>query len=270
MKRRLRPGTEPLRRGGVCRDRWGQVWVPPALARAVLRTPRCPVPASPRRPPRCPTPHTGTERSGKPSTGRRLQKIPGLTLKTTTAQTGASDNLHSWRDVCFSASPSAPFLWSSPGVLHVSAGEGTVPGAGEPAAPPPPSSSAAGKTGSSAVAERSWEAGWAPRRETKVEAEPPSCPGASGVTGASGAPQIAVGRVAAAPQGCSYHVRPIRGEGKVCSEPRKRLCLPPLLQAPGSHQHRQRGHRGPTAHPHLQVALSVQKGLWKEIATPLY
>lgn len=145
MKRRLRPGTEPLRRGGVCRGRWGQVWVPPALARAVLRAPRCPVPASPRRPPRCPTPHTGTERSGKPSTGRRLQKIPGLTLKTTTTQTGASDNLHSWRDVCFSASPSAPFLWSSPSVLHVSAGEGTVPGAGEPAAPPPAAAQRPGK-----------------------------------------------------------------------------------------------------------------------------
>lgn len=111
-------------------------------------------------------------------------------------------------------------------------GRGHRAGGGGARSPPPRSSSAAGKTGSSAVAERSWEAGWAPRRDTKVEAEPPSCPGASGVTGASGATQIAVGTVAAAPQGCSYHVRPIRGEGKVFSEPRKRLCLLPYPRLP--------------------------------------
>lgn len=43
-----------------------------------------------------------------------------------------------------------------------------------------------------------------------------------------------------------------------------------LIQAPGSHQHPQRSYGGPTAHPHLQVAGRVQKGLWKEAVAPFY
>lgn len=60
-----------------------------------------------------------------------------------------------------------------------------------------------------------------------VETKRLSCLGASGVIsprGQKGTHQIAVSRVAAAPQGRSCHLGAIRGRGKACAEPPESVC----------------------------------------------
>lgn len=82
-------------------------------ARAVRRGPLCSCPrVTPPHPICCPKSRTGIKRSANASTGKRLQKKRRLTLKTTTAQTNISDNLHARRNVCLFAcfaSCSLPF-----------------------------------------------------------------------------------------------------------------------------------------------------------------
>lgn len=69
----------------------------------------------------------------------------------------------------------------------------------------------------------------------KVETKHLSCPGVSGVIsprGQKGTHQIAVSKVAAAPQGRSCHLGAIRGEGKVCTKPPESACV--SCPCPGS------------------------------------
>lgn len=84
--------------------------------------------------------------------------------------------------------------------------------------------------------------------------------------GQKGTRQIAVSRVAAAPQGRS-HLR--RAQAKFAPSPRQRLCLP-LSRLPAATTISTSALWCPTTHPHLQVALSVQKGLREETVTPSY
>lgn len=96
----------------------GRCGSPPTAAHAVLQGPLCSCPrVTPPHPICCPKSQTGIKRSTKPSTGRRLQKKLRLTLKTMTARTDDSDNLHARRNVCLFASPPTSSPSFSPGAM---------------------------------------------------------------------------------------------------------------------------------------------------------
>lgn len=91
--------------------------------------------------------------------------------------------------------------------------------------------------------------------------------------GQKGTHQIAVSRVAAAPQGRSHLRGAIQSTGKSAPSPPTPppiAFVPALTGLPGATTVSKSAPWCPTTHPHLQVALSVQKGLWKETVIPSY